>query len=147
MDAIFLMGRDAWGKGKTVQAYLVSCRHSPKYKRGQWYALEDAERGLVSSLIVYRLSSGVAGIGSIATARKSRGNGLASRLIGDILKRLDRRGTRRVFLFADISPRFYERFGFAALPPEYQKHPGSVCMLRERSAGGRLKAVWPPDYF
>jgi predicted N-acetyltransferase YhbS len=89
-----------------------------------------------------------AGIGSIAVAPENRGRGLATRLIRGVLKRLDRRGFKRVFLFSDIAARFYEPFGFKPLPARHQKRPGSVCMVRARSTRRLLAPGFtPPDYF
>ena len=149
MDGVFLMGKDAWGKGEKDSEYLASCRNSSKYKEGEWFLLEDEERGAVSSLIVYGLSKDTAGIGSIATTPEKRGNGCAAKLIGNVVEALDRGGMRVVFLFSDIAPRYYERFGFAALPPDYQKHPGSVCMIRVQSMEVFLQEpeFRVPDYF
>ena len=143
------MGRDAWAGKKRTPEYLDSCRNSPKYEKGEWFLLEDGRGVPAASLIVYRLTSDSAGIGSIAVPPKKRGKGLATRLIRSVLRRLDRRRVPHVFLFADIAPEFYARFGFAALPGRHQKRDGSVCMLRGRSAHGRLKAdgFRPPDYF
>jgi predicted N-acetyltransferase YhbS len=148
MDEIYLMGKDAWGKGEKESEYLASCRNSSKYKEGEWFLLEDQQHS-VSSLIVYSLSRKTAGIGSIATAPEQRGKGRAARLIENVVGTLDGRGMKAIFLFSDIAPRYYERFGFAALPPEYQKHPGSVCMIRAQSGEAYLKdsEFRLPDYF
>ena len=56
---------------------------------------------------------------------------------------------RAIFLFSDIAPRYYERFGFRSLPPEYQKHENSVCMIRTRSLDEFLESpdFELPDYF
>ena len=149
MDHIFLMGHDAWGNGEPVPKYLASCRESPKYKRGEWFLLDHHEHGPISSLILYRLSPDSAGIGSIATAPHKRKQGFAAHLIQSVVSFLDLQGTRAVFLFSDIAPRFYERFGFKPLPPEHQKHPGRVCMMRARSGSVFLNepGFRPPDYF
>jgi N-acetylglutamate synthase-like GNAT family acetyltransferase len=149
MDDIYLMGKDAWGKGELDPEYLVSCRSSSKYKEGEWFLLEDEKYGAISSLIVYGLSKDTAGIGSIATTPEKRGNGCAARLIEHVVGELDRRGMKAVFLFSDIAPRYYGRFGFAALPAEYQQHAGSVCMIRAPSMQAFLKdpGFRLPDYF
>jgi predicted N-acetyltransferase YhbS len=149
MEAIFLMGRDAWGAGKEISEYLESCRNSPKYEKGEWYLLEDGAGAPAASLIVYRLPPDGAGIGSLAVAPEKRGKGHAARLIKDVLRRLDRRRMSCVFLFSDIGPEFYAPFGFTALPAKHQKRAGGVCMIRGRSASARIEAAGfrPPDYF
>jgi N-acetylglutamate synthase-like GNAT family acetyltransferase len=143
------MGADVWGRGLTLDAYLAACRDSPKYRLGEWRVLEDERGALVSSLIVYRASDGSAGIGSIATAPDERRRGRATRLIADVLASLDAGGVSRVFLYSDIAPRCYERFGFAALPSEHQSRPGSVCMVRGPAVGELLRepGFRPPSYF
>jgi N-acetylglutamate synthase-like GNAT family acetyltransferase len=149
MDGVYLMGYDAWGKRQRTAEYLASCRSSHKYNQGEWFLLEDAGHVAVSSLIVYRLSSDSAGIGSIATVPEKRKRGFGAELVRSIVELLDQRKIRAIFLFSDIAPKFYEQFGFKALPPEYQKHSGSVCMIRARSMEGFLKSpdFRLPDYF
>ena len=149
LDQIYRMGFDVWGQGQNPDQYMEACRHSSKYKRGEWQILETERGALKSSLIIYRLSQDVAGIGSIATVIAERRKGHASRLIESVLRSLDRHGIRHVFLFADIAPQFYERFGFAVLPAEYQHHPGSSCMVRTGSLEDLLRnpVFQPPSYF
>jgi predicted N-acetyltransferase YhbS len=149
LDQVYRMGADVWGRGMALDAYLASCRDSPKYRLGEWRVLEDERGVLLSSLILYREPEDGAGIGSIATAPTERRRGRAERLIAGVLEELDRQGARRVFLYSDIAPRYYERFGFAALPAEHQHHPGSVCMVRTRSLAALLGAPGfrPPAYF
>jgi predicted N-acetyltransferase YhbS len=149
MDEVYLNGRDAWGTGKTVAEYLDSCRNSVKYKEGEWFLLEDGAAGPAASLTVYRLPPDAAGLGSIAVAPERRGKGLATRLIKDMLEKVDAEGVPFVFLFSDIDPTFYAPFGFEALPAEHQKKPGSVCMIRGRGAAAKLSTPGfrPPDYF
>ncbi|MFI5349461.1 MAG: GNAT family N-acetyltransferase [Elusimicrobiota bacterium] len=149
MDGVYLMGRDVWGKGPKISEYLAECRSSLKYKQGEWFLLEDAELEAVSSLIVYRLPPDDAGIGSIATTPKKRGNGFAAQLIRSVVEALDARHKRAIYLFSDIPSRYYDEFGFKALPSEYQMHPGSTCMIRSLSIAAILKAdgFRPPPYF
>lgn len=139
-----MMGFDAWSDGKDAPSYLAACRSSPKYREGQWWVLSKSAE-LLSSLIVYRLGDGAAGIGSIATPPGVRGRGHASRLINGVIAELEQAGqTGIMFLFSDIEPSFYSKFGFVALPEEQQKKPGSVCMARCSEGVGGLTA---PAYF
>jgi N-acetylglutamate synthase-like GNAT family acetyltransferase len=149
MDRIYLMGFDVWGKGESIEGYLDSCRRSPKYKKGEWYLLEHGEHGPIASLILFRFTGDSAGLGSIATVPEKRGQGFGAYLIKTMVEYLDLRCTRATFLFSDISPHYYARFGFRALPPEHQKHPGSVCMIRAESMDSFLKSpdFRPPTYF
>jgi ribosomal protein S18 acetylase RimI-like enzyme len=129
MTAIYMMGYDVWGDGRPQSPYLEQCYGSQKYKRGQWYVLADSRGNPLSSLITYKLEPNVSGIGSIATPPEMRKRGLASRLISDVLELLKRDGVKTVFLFSDISPEFYEKFGFIRLPKELQRYPDSTCMV------------------
>jgi N-acetylglutamate synthase-like GNAT family acetyltransferase len=149
MDGIYLLGRDVWGKEHDIDAYLAECRGSLKYKTGEWFLAEGEGARLLGALIVYRFSAESAGIGSIATAPAERRKGYASRLIEAVLQRLDEEGVRHVFLFSDIAPRFYERFGFKPLPDERQTRAGTVCMVRTRTLHELLAELdfQPPAYF
>jgi len=142
------MGYDVWSEGQELGAYRLSCRESPKYRLGEWRVLDDEQGAPASSLILYRLDADSAGIGSIATAPAERRRGRAAGLIAGVLESLDRQGVKHVFLFSDIAPRYYERFGFEALPVEHQRKPGSVCMVRSRFKERLLgPAFQPPAYF
>ena len=139
MDDVYLMGYDVWGKGERIPEYLASCRRSLKYNQGEWFLLEDSGHLAVSSLIVYRLTAESVGIGSIATTPEKRKRGFGAQLIRSTVESLDQRKMTAIFLFSDIAPKFYEQFGFKALPQEYQKHSGSVCMIRARSIDSFLR--------
>lgn len=135
-DSIYRMGYDAWGDGQTLGDYLTACRSSPKYAAGTWWVHLQADGHLVSSLLTHEipLPSGAPaiGLGSIATAPEERGKGHASHLIHEVLSRHERdAGTKIFFLFADIAPKFYERFGFTALKPQPSR-PASMLMARAR---------------
>lgn len=148
MDAVFMMGFDAWGAGKTQEEYLKECRTSKKYKKGQWYVLIDRSTEPASSLIIYEISANTVGIGSVSTLPKLRKRGHATLMISQFLSSLEPE-IKNVFLFADSSPKFYEKFGFVRLPKKLQKNPGSVCMLRAANAKTRFEEpnFAPPQYF
>ncbi|MBL7716106.1 MAG: GNAT family N-acetyltransferase [Bdellovibrionales bacterium] len=148
-DTIYLMGYDTWGVGQSIETHLRECRESEKYKMGIWYVISDADDVLYSSLIHYDLGSDSCGIGSIATAPDFRKKGHASSLIQAALERFNHDGFSKVFLFSDIDPRFYEKFGFRALSSSHQAHKKAVCMVwgtdpqdLENQPGFKL-----PDYF
>ena len=145
MDAVFMMGFDAWSDGQDERRYLDSCRSSRKYREGLWWVLAEGET-LLSALTTYRLSESSAGIGSIATPPALRGRGHASRLIKGVISELEQAGhARTMFLFSDIEPSFYIPFGFIALAAEKQKKPGSVCMVR--CSATDVSALTAPAYF
>jgi predicted acetyltransferase len=85
-------------------------------------------------MIVYRdafgLPQGTIGIGSVATPPDLRRNGYASHLIKEFLGMRQSDPVRAVFLFSEVEPEFYEKFGFVVLPAELQKYPKSLCMVR-----------------
>lgn len=144
MDSVFLMGFDAWGGGLTEEIYLEFCRRSPKYATGEWLILERSGAP-AAGILVHRFSADVAGLGSLATRPELRRQGLAACLVDQALALLDREGARKVYLYADIAPRYYERFGFKALPPWRQMRHGSTCMLRSNVESDALDE--PPPYF
>lgn len=142
LDAVYLLGYDAWGEGAAEAAYLSECRASPKYARGRWWVFEEG-RAPVSALIVYRdawgLPQGSWGLGSLATAKSLRRKGLAAKLIEGVLE--EEKGP--AFLFADIGPKFYTVFGFVALPEAMQPKAGTTLMYR-----GPTPAIFKaPSYF
>lgn len=57
-----------------------------------------------------------AAIGAVFTPPAERGRGYATALLGALLDAEQAAGTDGMFLFSDIHPAFYERFGFIALP-------------------------------
>lgn len=152
LDAVYLMGYDAWGDGKPVEEYLASCRASRKYQSGTWYVLEEGGK-LYSSLIVYRLdreNETAQGIGSLATPRAERRAGYATMLLAGILAVLDQTATT-IYLHSEIKTDFYERHGFRRVPEAFQRNSGSVCMIRcsdARFAELMSSPVYrAPDYF
>ena len=148
LEAVFLMGMDTWSEGRTKERYLSDCLRSPKYSRGTWYVLEEAQE-LRSSLIAYPLGHGTLGLGSIATPPRLRRRGYATQLIQSALNQFEDEGTSEFFLFSDIDPSFYVRFGFQALPPSFQPTPGSICMLKSPQFEKILNSAdfAAPDYF
>jgi predicted GNAT family N-acyltransferase len=83
-------------------------------------------------------------IGSIATPSEQRGKGLASNLIKYVVSKINsKKNTTNIFLYADIAPEFYEKFGFVRLPDRFQKYKNSICMAR----GGVNDDTRVHDYF
>lgn len=137
LDATHRMGYDAWGEGRTLDAHLAACRAAPKYAAGVWWvgAREDGvpECSLLAHEIPLPEGAPACGLGSIATAPERRGRGLASRLIAEVLARREAAGVEVFFLFSDIAPAFYERFGFRSLQPCPGK-PATMLMARAKPA-------------
>lgn len=148
LNAIYMMGFDAWGEGRTQADYLEACRRSGKYARGQWF-VRDADGDAVSSLILYEntfdLPPDCYGIGSLATAPGHRSQGHASRLVTDLLGRLEGSPARGVYLFSEIGSGFYQHLGFEPVRVE-QPYPDCLCMVRAfRDPESLLSTV--PSYF
>lgn len=154
LEAIYRLGHDAWGEGRGLDDYLAACRASRKYAAGAWWVHAQADGRLASALLAHEIPLPVglpaAGLGSIATAPEFRGRGFASRLIAEVIRRRETAGTEVFFLFSDIAPTFYERFGFAPLGDDPEKSK-SVLMVRTAAktlagllADPRFKA---PSYF
>ncbi|MDP3543748.1 MAG: GNAT family N-acetyltransferase [Elusimicrobiota bacterium] len=155
LEAVYRMGYDVWGERLGLDAYLAACRASPKYAAGAWWVSAGGDGVPLSSLLAHEilLPSGrpAVGLGSIATPPALRGRGHASSLIAGFLRaREESHGTEVFFLFSDIAPAFYERFGFAALGPCPGK-PGSILMARanRKRLDGLLSdpRFAAPDYF
>ena len=122
MSDLYLMGADLWMEpDQSVEAYLEECSRSEKYQRGEWRVIFCPELNqIVASLLLHDLGrwdpeTTVRGIGSLATAPAYRRQGHATRLLSQALDELSASNARYVFLWSDISPSFYERFGFRDL--------------------------------
>lgn len=143
------MGFDTWGSNQNITGYLKGCSDSSKYKKGLWYCLADESNTPVSSCIIYYFSPTTAGIGSIATPPNLRNKGLASLLVQKIIQKLKNEGIQSIFLYSDISPKFYENLGFFELPKPHQKTPDTICMAWGTPICELMKIpnFSPPDYF
>lgn len=149
LNQIYMMGFDVWSDNATVEEYLNSCRDSKKYSQGRWMILEK-DGALLSSLIIYDLNREWAGIGSIATPKYIRRQGFAAELISGVIKQLQSSSElSTVFLFSDINPVYYNRFGFAALESKYQSYSDSVLMGLSftKTPAWAAEDFTPPTYF
>lgn len=143
-----MMGFDVWAEGSSREDYLEGCRASAKYKKGTWFVLSDGSR-LLSSLIVYDFGNQKFGIGSIATPPDFRKRGYASESIQSAISYLeDKVGALTLYLYSDIEPDFYEKFGFVRLQPDGQRYKTTTCMVRsknlEKYLGNKIES---PEYF
>jgi N-acetylglutamate synthase-like GNAT family acetyltransferase len=147
-DAIYEMGFDVWSDGDTLEEYLNGCRNSVKYRHGQWFVLEE-DKNLVSSLLIHSFDNYIFGIGSIATSAPHRKFGHASKLIDAVIKNLqEQQNAKLIYLYSDINPEFYHRFGFVPLPKEQQQYSTSTCMvLMTKGFEVDFQQLNPPKYF
>ena len=148
MEALWLMGYDAWGRGDPRDRYLDRCRASEHYRSGFWYVL-TASGAPVSSLIVYRsgfaLPGSCAGIGSVATDPAHRGQGYGTTLVREVTRRLGEDGVRGVYLHSEVGAAFYAALGYRPTDPP-GKDPGSICMVCAFGDAPQLSG-YAPDYF
>lgn len=146
-DEVYKMGFDVWADGSSLENYLEGCRTSPKYRQGEWFVLEN-NGNLLSSLLVHSFTDNIYGIGSIATNASQRKNGNASILIEKVLDELqNNRNSKVTYLYSDINPEFYERFGFKILPHDLQKYKTTTCMARFADSKIDFGKLNPPTYF
>ncbi|MDF2989184.1 MAG: hypothetical protein K0R50_4694 [Eubacterium sp.] len=125
---LFEEGYKEWSKNRTFEQYYIDNGKEDSY--GTRYVIEmDGE--IVSSTIVLMLKPfngrKVYGFGSVLTPKRYAGNGYATELLNNCIKLI--RKDAAIFLFSDINPVFYEKFGFRILPPQLQKKEKSVCMV------------------
>ena len=147
-DQIYMMGLETWADGATELEYLNLCRDLPKYKKGQWYVLKDGDL-LLGSLIIYKFEKNTFGLGSICIPILLRNKGLASKLISQVIELLVTEFyASAVFLYSDIAPKFYERFGFEKLPHSHQRYKQTSCMIRVEDLKSLLSSdLYIPEYF
>lgn len=145
MEEVYLMGFDTWSDGLDQGDYISYCLRSSKYKKGTWKVLRDGDN-LLSSLIVYRLKENIFGLGSIATSERFRKNGFASTLIEKVIDDM-KPYAEAFFLYADIDPKFYEKFGFIELDIKHQKYKETKCMKLELHQGDVSIPIFVPNYF
>lgn len=148
LEEIYLMGRDAWSEGASIESYLDGCRNSVKYRQGKWYVLSINGK-LVASLITYQycfdLPDGFHGVGSVATSIDARRCGYASILVRAVSSELEDAGSAGIFLFSDIDPVFYQALGFEVIGD--QKSMGNThCMVQAFHKSGAIQYA-EPSYF
>ena len=145
MDAVYMMGFDAFAEGLAVEVYLAGCRAAPKYRLGRWFVLE-VEGQVVSSLICYEGQFGLAaravGLGSVATAVTARRRGHASALIAAVVAEHRKRGdVDAFFLHSDIDPEMYRKLGFRTV------HGSETCMALTAGDAVFRAGFTAPRYF
>ena len=138
MDAVYLMGFDAWGNGDTRKEFLAACRHLPHYRSGTWHVLEK-NGVLMSSLLLHRFPL-AASIDAVATVPDHRGEGYASTLVETIVDEVEAEGVTRVFLFAQGHSSLYRRMRFEELPKKFQVRKDAVCLLRAPAVSSLIKS-------
>lgn len=128
-NLLFQEGYKEWSRNRTFEQYCIDNGKEDAY--GTRYVIEkDGE--IVSSAILLNLKDvngkKAYGIGSVLTPKTHAGKGFATELMKSCMKAVYDEDTL-IFLFSDINPAFYERFGFRILPSELQKSAKSTCMV------------------
>ena len=126
IPCLFQEGYKEWSKNRTFEQYCID--NSKDDEIGTRYVIEE-DGQVVSSTVLLRLKSinehNVYGLGSILTSKDHRGKGYGIELIK---KCIDLVYNSIIFLFSDINPSYYEKFGFRILPKYLQKCEKSICM-------------------
>ena len=138
-------------KNRTFEQYCADNHKEDAY--GTRYVMEQDGK-ILCSLILLRLKEicgcKVYGFGSVLTPAEYTGKGYATGLLKYCIENIIEENPM-VFLYSEINPAFYERFGFQALPPHLQKNDKAVCMaLCSEMMWIRLlkaPAALIPDYF
>ena len=122
-------GYQVWPKGRTYEQYYEDNAKEDAY--GTRYVIDDGGH-IVSSTIVLRLPNfkgySAYGFGSVLTLKAYEGKGYATSLLQSCLRGMYDKDTV-FFLYSEIAPAFYEKFGFRSLPSHLQKCADSTCMI------------------
>jgi predicted N-acetyltransferase YhbS len=125
---LFQEGYKEWSKNRTFEQYCID--NSKDDEIGTRYVIEEDDQ-IVSSTVLLRLKSinglPVYGLGSILTSKDHRGKGYGIELIKNCID-LAANNNSIIFLFSDIHPSYYVKFGFRILPKDLQKCEKSICM-------------------
>jgi predicted N-acetyltransferase YhbS len=125
-DALLPSHHNRWGAEIAIEEYraclLERAEHGWARRHVRNLVLRSAEGGYLSSLRLHAVRGlqqdrkiRLGGIGEVLTPEDLRGKGYASRLVGMTLELLEREGVDGAYLFSDIDPRFYARFGFVVM--------------------------------
>lgn len=126
---LLMQGYNQWPKNRSFEQYCID--NAKEDTCGIRYVVEESGE-IVSSLAMLQLGiiSGrtAYGIASVLTPQVHTGKGYASELIKKCITTKSDRNTP-IFLYSEISPAFYERFGFRVLPQKLQKRVNSPLMV------------------
>lgn len=117
---------DLWGEHWTLEQRLERLTYSMSFAGGPPLSMcgfVDENNDVVASMKRYALdltyqnqTLTALGMGAIFTPQQYRKNGLAHDLISRVITDARDRDCPLVFLFSDIGPTYYQRFGFFELP-------------------------------
>ena len=135
------------------RAYLTELLDHP-WARGsiRFLVLRDEPGGFLSFLRLHAVQAlhhdreiWLAGIATVVTRERLRGQGYASELLRLTLDLLRQEGADGAYLFSDIGPDFYQRFGFVTVGSTMIDVPlASVPSSPDESI--RVRALEPTDW-
>jgi GNAT superfamily N-acetyltransferase len=125
----FLFGKDAWGPNLSLEEHAHQYDSCPNFLRGDKFILENEEGIPVAGVNLIRFLPQFSGIATLATHPDYRRQGYAGVLLRAVMAlSLQERSDLRFGLFAEINPKYFEKWGFAPLPTESQKFSPSIAM-------------------
>lgn len=127
LESILDLTHPVWGEGLDRASYA---RYNAAQLKTPWgesnlrrVALLDEHGGWISTAKRYRLRVRVngtevpaVGIGALFTRPDARRRGAAGELLRALMAEAEAEGARLALLFSEIGTRYYERFGFRAVP-------------------------------
>lgn len=124
-ETLYQMGHKEWPKGRSLDQYIFDNQKEESF--GCRYVLIDDADQIAASLMLLQFKPYLYGLGSIVAAPTFRKKGFGAELI---TRCLALQPDSAFLLYSEIGADYYERFGFQALPEEYQPSPPAVCMLK-----------------
>ncbi|MGI2326795.1 GNAT family N-acetyltransferase [Planococcus sp. YIM B11945] len=124
-EAIYRMGYEEWPKGRSLAQYIED--NQKEEAVGTRFVLANRNDEAVASLMLLRFQPYLFGIGSVVVAPAFRSQGLGKQLIEGCVRLYP---DAAFMLYSEIGTAYYERFGFKALPEEFQQSRKGICMLK-----------------
>lgn len=146
IDELFMAVFNHWNEGLSQVDYLKKGHQILKNRNGQWWYLEN-QGARLSSMVVFRFSNDLIGLGWINTPENLQGKGYAGKLIDLVIHKFKQLNPAVSFiLYSEINPDYYQKFGFEPLEEHFQTDLGrSVCMVKGSVPFKSKEEV--PEYF
>jgi ribosomal protein S18 acetylase RimI-like enzyme len=145
---VLAFGYEAWGGGQTLEEFIEHYATDRNHLRGTGYVLERMDGTRVAGLNTLRFARHRVGLARLATSRHYRGQGFGSLLMQAVMEILRSEDPEvRCLLFSEISPLFYEKLGFRALPEGQQRFLPAVAMISGDDATQRIDDTITSSYF
>ncbi len=156
MEAILPAHHKQWGEGIPIDSYRACMRekmgHDWVRHHVRSLVLRSREDECLSTLRLYGVRGmhrdveiRLAGIGEVLTPENLRGRGHAGRLLHLTLELLEQEGVDGAYLFSDIDPSLYARFGFETVCCNHVDVP--IDQVPDAVAGGcDVRPLRPADW-